>query len=595
MSPPVEWQADLPASPGDDDHNRCFDSRVGGSLWANSDRRQVVSGREGASYQLPRAVSCLSGPANICSKQTSLPHCDAPGQHHSNFLYQAQRRNSHSQSVSASNPDVEVVYGSHDHTYSIPRTRERQHDCGFPLQEIRGQTRVDAPPTSVCSDMQSVVIPPKHRPIRFEVESSGPALRGLETGSGGGGDKCFLSELDERTSICISALLSLASGTEESADRPSNSSGNSPYLANSNVVPNVTRAVSCATSHASSVGGHPDSATLRRPSPIEQVPSSSGMACMRRQYEEKGFSAEVIEVLLESCRSSTRKQYQSAWGIWCGWCRERFLDPVSAPLKDILAFLVACEKKGLSYNTLGVYRSAISLYHKRIGGVAVGQCDDVSRLIKAFFIRNPPKPKYAWTWEVEPVISFLRGIPPWRVLSLKMLTLKTVLLLGLVTLGRVSSLVYIDIDLLSVSDSCLKFIPSKLYKQSRPGHGIKSTTIQSFEDKQLCPVQAVKEYLRATKKVRGAESQLFISHISPHKKVVSSTISRWMLDILGLAGVDTEKFKAHSSRGAAASCSLKLGVAMRDILETAGWYTNSTFSQFYHRPSATSNGCEGCS
>ena len=101
-------------------------------------------------------------------------------------------------------------------------------------------------------------------------------------------------------------------------------------------------------------------------------------------------------------------------------------------------------------------------------------------------------------------------------------------------------------------------------------------------------MRAVSKYVERTRTIRGAETQLFVSHSKPHKKVVSATISRWMVELLGLAGVDTSQFKAHSIRGAAASCSHRMGVSMKNILEAAGWASDTTFSRFYHRPTATS-------
>ena len=95
-------------------------------------------------------------------------------------------------------------------------------------------------------------------------------------------------------------------------------------------------------------------------------------------------------------------------------------------------------------------------------------------------------------------------------------------------------------------------------------------------------------YLKKTESLRGSESQLLISHVKPFKKVVSSSISRWLLNILKQAGVNTDVFKAHSTRGAATSASVRLGASMRDVLTTAGWSSASTFSSFYHRPSAHS-------
>ena len=60
--------------------------------------------------------------------------------------------------------------------------------------------------------------------------------------------------------------------------------------------------------------------------------------------------------------------------------------------------------------------------------------------MKGFFNRNPPKPRYTLTWEVEPVLRYLASLPPWECLTLKLVTLKMVLLLALATAGRVSSL-----------------------------------------------------------------------------------------------------------------------------------------------------------
>ena len=60
------------------------------------------------------------------------------------------------------------------------------------------------------------------------------------------------------------------------------------------------------------------------------------------------------------------------------------------------------------------------------------------------------------------------------VLSLKKLTLKVVLILALVTAGRVSSLVHIDTPNLSiVPGTMMRFLPSKLLKQRIPNFPLK--------------------------------------------------------------------------------------------------------------------------
>ena len=53
-------------------------------------------------------------------------------------------------------------------------------------------------------------------------------------------------------------------------------------------------------------------------------------------------------------------------------------------------------------------------------------------------------------------------------------------------------------------------------------------------------------------------------------------------------GVDTERFSAHSTRGASTSHAKMKGVPVTDILKVANWSSRNTFERFYHRPSDSS-------
>ena len=72
--------------------------------------------------------------------------------------------------------------------------------------------------------------------------------------------------------------------------------------------------------------------------------------------------------------------------------------------------------------------------------------------------------------------------------------------------------------------------------------------------------------------------------IRPHKLVTSQRIAHWIKDLLGLAGIDTSIFKAHSTRGAATTAAHRKGVRVSDILQVADWSTESTFNRYYYRP-----------
>ena len=99
----------------------------------------------------------------------------------------------------------------------------------------------------------------------------------------------------------------------------------------------------------------------------------------------------------------------------------------------------------------------------------------------------------------------------------------------------------------------------------------------------LCSVSTLKEYESRTQPLRERETKLLVSIIKPHKAVSSSTVARWLKSLLEASGIDTPIF-SHSVRGASSSAVASAGISTSDILKAAGWSSESTFQQFYYRP-----------
>ena len=57
-----------------------------------------------------------------------------------------------------------------------------------------------------------------------------------------------------------------------------------------------------------------------------------------------------------------------------------------------------------------------------------------------------------------------------------------------------------------------------------------------------------------------------------------------MKTVLASAGVDTDQFKAHSTRSAAVSAATSAGVSLKDIMTMADWSRETTFTHFYYKP-----------
>ncbi len=90
-------------------------------------------------------------------------------------------------------------------------------------------------------------------------------------------------------------------------------------------------------------------------------------------------------------------------------------------------------------------------------------------------------------------------------------------------------------------------------------------------------------YLERTKNCRGQVTKVLIGTIKPHKALAPSTIARWLKTMLECAGIDTNIFSNHSTRGAASSMASRGGVTIGDILKAADWSSESVFQKFYHK------------
>ena len=105
----------------------------------------------------------------------------------------------------------------------------------------------------------------------------------------------------------------------------------------------------------------------------------------------------------------------------------------------------------------------------------------------------------------------------------------------------------------------------------------------SFPDnKQLCPVETLRQYQSVTAPLRSDSDQLLIAIIKPHKPVASYTIAHWLKEVLKMAGVDINIFMAHSTRSASSSAAADSGITSSDILKAVDWSTESVFRKFYY-------------
>ena len=77
--------------------------------------------------------------------------------------------------------------------------------------------------------------------------------------------------------------------------------------------------------------------------------------------------------------------------------------------------------------------------------------------------------------------------------------------------------------------------------------------------------------------------EFIITYGKPHKPASYDTISRWIKDELGMAGINGNVYKPHSCWSATTNKARNNGVSITDILKRRCWKSQNTFTKFYFK------------
>ncbi|CAH3176796.1 unnamed protein product [Porites lobata] len=367
-----------------------------------------------------------------------------------------------------------------------------------------------------------------------------------------------------------------------------NSNPSSPRLANTVLVPtsNVTASGASTPNKAAEVNPDPSPRCQERPSPLPQAPTD-WLSCVRKSLQLQGITGETLNIIIDSWRESTQKQYRSSISAWITYCKEQKISITTPSLPQLLDFLTLQSKK-LSYSALGTTRSALSSFIN-IDGFKVGEHPIISRFMSGAFNRKPTFPRYVEKWNPQIVLSHLKGYPDTKEMSLKQLTLKLTMILALVTAQRTQTLKLLSINDMQSKDGEYVFQITSILKQTSAHGGrqrhLPPIVLKKYDhDKTLCVFTLLQEYLIRTSNLRGSCSQLLICHCKPHGPASKDTISRWLKQVMLDAGINTSVFKPHSTRSAATSAAKSADVPLDEIMTTAGWRSSSVFAVYYNKP-----------
>lgn len=277
------------------------------------------------------------------------------------------------------------------------------------------------------------------------------------------------------------------------------------------------------------------------------------------------------------------KQYNTCYRKWWEYCQEHNLATNDPSVSSILTFLTHIFNQGASYGTLNSHRAALSL----LLGNHVSSEESVKRFFKGVYKIKPALPKYSTTWDPAIVLDHIAKYYPHDNLKLEQLTKKVTILLALCTAHRSQTLSLITVEHIRLTEQGVEINIRNLIKTSAIGREQPNLFLPHFKEKpEVCPATTIIDYMKMTKNLRpSGVPNLLITFRRPYKKATSQTISRWIKDTLTKSGIDTQIFKAHSTRHASTSTANRQGINIDVIRRTAGWSNKSaTFAKFYNRP-----------
>ena len=175
----------------------------------------------------------------------------------------------------------------------------------------------------------------------------------------------------------------------------------------------------------------------------------------------------------------------NTWNQWNCWCLERNADPLSAPLSEVLELVYE--------------QSAISMTHKEVDGLQIGQHPPVSRFLKGVFNSLPPSPRYSSTWDVDVVLSYLCSLPDNSELSFKALSYKLAMLLfPLSNADRFSDLAALNSNFRHYQSNGVLFVIPQLTKSRKNNPPLQAFYPEFTVNTKLCPLQTLRSYEQRT-------------------------------------------------------------------------------------------------
>jgi site-specific recombinase XerD len=206
---------------------------------------------------------------------------------------------------------------------------------------------------------------------------------------------------------------------------------------------------------------------------------------IRESIKNTEISDETINISNASWRDSTKQQYRNYHQKWLQFCSKKQINPFKANINNVLSFLTDLFKSGLGYSSMNTARCALSSYFSLDNSVNISSNVLVKRFMKGVYTLRPALPRYNVTWDVNVVLTYLKGLSPLESLSLLQISQKLLMLLLLLSGQRGQTIHLMDIKNIFITEDNVKIVIGDLLKNSKPGKQLGELNFPAFTDKDL--------------------------------------------------------------------------------------------------------------
>ena len=259
--------------------------------------------------------------------------------------------------------------------------------------------------------------------------------------------------------------------------------------------------------------------------------------------------------------------------------------------------------KGLSVPAVRGYRASLNSVFA-LKGHDLAASREVSMLFRSFSKSARPERLRPPNWDVSLVLQSLTCAPyePLRSADERFLAQKTLFLIALASakrIGELHALSYRVSHSRAWGEASFVFVPGFVAKTQDPSSRdprFDSFTIPALPKasdnpnwRLLCPVRAVKLYLRRTAPHRPACERLFLTTGPNPKEIAKNTISFWLRKTISrayeLAGrsLPVPTPRARETRGIAPSLLYLKNFVLPQVLSVGTWRRHTTFTRHYLR------------